>query len=321
MQEKTFPNWMPKALRWAAVYNVVWGTWVVLLPFQSFDWMGMARPVYPAIWQAVGMIVACYGLAYWIASYNPFQHWGIVLVGFLGKIFGPIGFIQHLYEGKLPLIFGLHNITNDVIWWLPFGLILYGAFRYNQDTSRDNPAPLPWQEAIKYSRTNLGKTLEMLNQEHPVMLVFLRHFGCTFCREALADLAKKASKMEEKGQKLVLVHLAHEERAHEYFRKYGLENVEFITDPQARLYESFELGRARFGQAFGWKAFVRGFNAGIWKGFGVGKNVGDGFRMPGVFIIYQNRILEAYRHQSVADRPDYEQLAQCPLPKRENAGS
>ncbi len=316
MSKKAFPKWMGYVLRSAAIYNIVWGSWVVLLPFQSFDWMGMDRPAYPAIWQAVGMIVACYGLAYWIASYNPYQQWGIVLVGFLGKVFGPIGFVQHWYEGKLPLIFGLHNITNDLIWWVPFGIILYQSYRYHVDTSRDNPSPKPWQDALRLFRTNQGNSLEELNQKSPLMLIFLRHFGCTFCREALADLSQIRSEIEAQGQKIVLVHLSEEIRAHEYLKKYDLEEVEFVTDPQGQLYDSFELVRASFGQAFGWKAFARGFRAGIFKGHGVGKAEGDGFRMPGVFILHKNQIMEEFRHQSVADRPDYGQLAkQAAFPK------
>ncbi|MEM6298655.1 MAG: alkyl hydroperoxide reductase [Bacteroidota bacterium] len=129
MKKYDFPQWMKVVLQLAAIYNILWGAWVGFFPFQFFDWAEMTRPVYSAIWQAVGMIVGCYGLAYWIASYHPFKHWGIVLVGFLGKLFGPIGFVQHFLEGKLPLVFGLHNITNDLIWLIPFGVMLYQAYR------------------------------------------------------------------------------------------------------------------------------------------------------------------------------------------------
>jgi hypothetical protein len=36
-----------------------------------------------------------------------------------------------------------------------------------------------------------GETLASLTANREVFLVFLRHFGCTFCREALADIAEK----------------------------------------------------------------------------------------------------------------------------------
>jgi small multidrug resistance pump len=55
-----------------------------------------------------------------------------VLVGLLGKIFGPIGFVGAVTSGRFPLAMGWTIVTNDLIWWIPFGLILWGAWRFNQ---------------------------------------------------------------------------------------------------------------------------------------------------------------------------------------------
>jgi hypothetical protein len=74
------------------------------------------------------MIVGVYGIGYAIAASNPLRHWPIVLLGLLGKIFGPIGFVWAASHGELPWIAGLTILTNDVIWWLPFALILQGAW-------------------------------------------------------------------------------------------------------------------------------------------------------------------------------------------------
>lgn len=70
------------------------------------------------------MIVGVYGIGYWVAASDPQRHWPIVLVGFLGKIFGPIGFLDAYMAGVFNLKFGLTIITNDLIWWIPFYLIL-----------------------------------------------------------------------------------------------------------------------------------------------------------------------------------------------------
>jgi hypothetical protein len=70
------------------------------------------------------MIVGVYGLGYWIAARDPGQHWPIVLVGFLGKVFGPIGFIQAVMNGVFPFRFIWIIVFNDLIWWVPFFLIL-----------------------------------------------------------------------------------------------------------------------------------------------------------------------------------------------------
>lgn len=121
--------WMKRCLIVAAVYNVAFGLWAIFLPSSAFDLAGMVRPNYPELWQCIGMIVGVYGLGYGIATMDPLRHWPIVLVGFLGKIFGPVGFLQALVKGSLPLSFGGILITNDLIWWLPFGWILAEAYR------------------------------------------------------------------------------------------------------------------------------------------------------------------------------------------------
>ena len=57
--------WMKTVMRLAAVYNLLWGAWVVLFPLSFFRLTGMADPVHPMIWQGMGMVIGVYGLGYW----------------------------------------------------------------------------------------------------------------------------------------------------------------------------------------------------------------------------------------------------------------
>lgn len=118
-------------LKLAAIYNLAWGAVVIVFPNLFFDLLSMERPNYPEIWQCVGMIVGVYGVGYWIASHDPIKHFPIVLVGFLGKVFGPLGFSYALLTERMPWGFGINIIFNDVIWWIPFFLIL--KKKYHQD--------------------------------------------------------------------------------------------------------------------------------------------------------------------------------------------
>ena len=120
-------RWMFYLLAFAGVYNILWGSAVVLFPNVFFEVLDMEPPSYTMIWQCVGMIVGVYGVGYYAAAYRPLVHWPIVLVGFLGKIFGPIGFVYYLAIGELPLRFGAILIFNDLIWWVPFGIMLWRA--------------------------------------------------------------------------------------------------------------------------------------------------------------------------------------------------
>lgn len=75
------------------------------------------------------MLVGVYGVAYLVAATDPFRHWAVVLAGFLGKVLGPLGFIYAAAKGELPWRFGAVNLTNDLVWWIPFFLILKSARR------------------------------------------------------------------------------------------------------------------------------------------------------------------------------------------------
>lgn len=111
----------------AGIYNLAFGIFAIVLPHAMFSLIGMDPPKYPELWQCIGMIVGVYGVGYMIAAFDPARHWPIVLVGFLGKLFGPIGMAWAVMRGTLPLAFGIANVTNDLIWLVPFALILMHA--------------------------------------------------------------------------------------------------------------------------------------------------------------------------------------------------
>ncbi len=125
-------NSMKLVLRAAAVYNILWGAWVVLFPDHFFNLVGMEPLNHPMVWQGMGMVIGVYGLGYWWASGDPARHWPIVAVGFLGKIFGPLGFAFNYLQGAVPFEFIYTLITNDFIWWVPFFLILKYAYERNK---------------------------------------------------------------------------------------------------------------------------------------------------------------------------------------------
>jgi small multidrug resistance pump len=133
MKSSATPAWMGYVLYAAAIYNVLWGAWVVLAPNHFFTLANLPLPTYPSIWQCVGMIVGVYGIGYLIAARDPMRHWPIILVGLLGKIFGPIGYAYGAFvEGSLDPAFGWTIPTNDLIWWVPFSLMLYRVWQVHQ---------------------------------------------------------------------------------------------------------------------------------------------------------------------------------------------
>ncbi len=297
----------------AGIYNLVWGLFVILEPLAFFRWASFEPlPNYPELWQCMGMVIGVYGIGYLIAATDPVRHWPIVLVGFLGKIFGPIGFVWTAAQGKLPWSFGAILVTNDLIWWIPFGRLLWDAWRCHQGVFWMSQPPsgpsIPWTDF----RSTTGRTLQELSDQRPTLLVFLRHAGCTFCREALADLAARKAEIAAKGSQLAIVYQEVPEGMRPLLEKYGLTDVAQFSDPQRQLYDSFQLHLGSLGQLFNLKTFLRGFKAAITSRHGFGAVSSNVYTMPGAFLVHRGQVVREFRHKTASDRPDYTALA-CPL--------
>ena len=302
-QQVTAPNWAKNVLNAAAIYNLLWGGVVIAAPMALFRWAGMEEPLYPQIWQCVGMIVGVYGVGYWLAARDPFRHWPIVLVGLLGKVLGPIGFLNAAWTGSLPWRWGVTIVTNDLIWWVPFASILYLAFRHNTNTSL-GASSVSLDEAVQEFRSQRDASLFELSSASPTLLVFLRHAGCTFCRETLTALAKHRADIEGSGANLAIVHMGSPMDGTLMSQKHGLHHAHRFSDPDCVLYRAFGLTRGGFKQLFALDVVMRGLRA-MLRGHGIGKLSGDGFRMPGAFVLIDGKVVVEHRATSAADQPDY----------------
>jgi peroxiredoxin len=171
------------------------------------------------------------------------------------------------------------------------------------------------EHALQHTTTTAGRALRALTEERPALFVFLRHFGCTFCREAVSDLARTRAAIEEHAA-LVVVHLASPSEGTTVLARAGLETVPHVSDPKGRLYEAFGLERGSLRQLFGPAVVKRGVEAGIFGGHGIGLLAGDGLRMPGVFLVHRGEVLRSFVHRNAGERPTYADLAVCPLPAR-----
>lgn len=311
--------WMRRVLIAAGIYNIIWGLLAVLSPQWTLSWLGLkSGPPVAQLWQCIGMIVGVYGIGYLIAAQDAYRHWPITLVGLLGKILGSVGFLYSMIAGTLPGSVGWTILSNDLIWWFPFAGILWGAVRHNQgrNTAHDTfEADDPVRDLVSHS----GESLDDLAKQQPQLVLFLRHAGCTFCREALADLSSQRSAVEAAGCGIVLVHMGDDLRDSHFFARYGLGDVPRIADPECRLYRQFGLDLGTFSELFGVRVWLRGLIAGLLDGHGVGRSRGNSFQMPGVYIYDCGRISGGFRHERASDRPVYSELARKCVPSRQSA--
>jgi peroxiredoxin len=138
----------------------------------------------------------------------------------------------------------------------------------------------------------------------PALVVLLRSFGCTFCREAMADVAAAKTAIREAGAEVAFVHSESMQEADPWFAKYGLTDVLHISDPDLDHYRAFGLGRTRATSLVDPQVWTRGAASALAHGFGV-QSAEMMRRQPGVFVVEAGRVLAEFRHRTPADRPDY----------------
>lgn len=168
------------------------------------------------------------------------------------------------------------------------------------------------REILKGAVTNTGENLYDISHEYPVLLIFLRHLGCIFCQEALKDLRDVGARMDLSKIRVVFVHMAENEVAEEYFEELGLKVDYHISDPECQLYERFGLVKATTRELFSFQVMLKSAESAVVRGNWPRANrIGDGFQMPGVFIINSGVIIDSYIHKRISDRPDYSKMIDC----------
>jgi peroxiredoxin len=124
-----------------------------------------------------------------------------------------------------------------------------------------------------------GETVELssLCQDKPLALVFLRHFGCLFCREQISQLRPFPD------ANVVLVAMAKVEETAEFRERMESPQL-YISDPNKALHDLFGLRRGSFTQMLNANTFKRGVAAAR-AGFRNGLPKGDPWMLAGTFVI------------------------------------
>lgn len=143
----------------------------------------------------------------------------------------------------------------------------------------------------------------------PVLLVFLRFFGCIFCRETVSDL-RDLSEQQPDFPKVIFVSEAAKIEVQAFLRRYW-PTAATISDTDRTMYEAFGVG----------KSLLKTFSPGVFKatrralekGHERGAADGNIFRMPGVFLVQDDVILWSHDFRHAGELPDF---AHLPIPGR-----
>jgi hypothetical protein len=112
----------------AALYNILWGLYAAVDPQWLFRFAGMPEMNQPALFACLGMVIGVYGLLYAEVARRPEHGFALAAVGLLGKVLGPLGLAGLILRGEWPVATLVLCLTNDFIWWVPFGLYLWDAW-------------------------------------------------------------------------------------------------------------------------------------------------------------------------------------------------
>jgi len=290
----------------SAIYFIAWSVVVMIKPtLLSAVVIGNANT--PLVfWDFLGLITGVMGISLFIAAFDPYKHWLIIFMATLFHVSIMCGFFAGVQKGWFTDVYLPFLFFNHLIWLIPNGIVLFGVYRRSLETdallmSTFNSEDYP----LEIFETTKGIGMDKLAHNRSVLLVFLRHFGCPFCKESLMNLAALRAQLEAEDTCIVLVYMVDEQTAQQYLVPYHLEDLHQVSDPEEIFYKSFQLRRGTFRQLFGWKVWMRWVQLGVRKQLFNTSPAGDVSQMPGVFLLRDGKIIRQYVHSSVADSTDF----------------
>jgi hypothetical protein len=290
------PLWMRLVLGAAGLHQIALGAWLI---FRAGAPPPAPVPASAWPWLAAGM--AGIGCGLLLSARDPMRHWKFILLGFLKFSLVLAASVLALVQQKIAAPDLWVPLLDSALWWPLFASILWACLRVQVGIPLTRAESYTVAEAAQIYRLSSGQTLEDASTEKLLVLVFLRHFGCTFTRRILRGLEEIQVEATRRGAELVLVHMLRSGDEISYLGKNS--SIARIADPRCELYRAFGLGKGGVIALFGPQVWLRGV-ASLMQGCGVGHLAGDGLQMPGAFLFRHGAILSAQPARTAADLPD-----------------
>jgi peroxiredoxin len=138
--------------------------------------------------------------------------------------------------------------------------------------------------------------------EQPLVIAFMRHFGCAFCREHLIQLGRAYEGLRNAGGEVIAIFQYRAEPSASFCRSRGVP-FECFGDPTRAGYRAVGLERGERKEYMGLKIYrhwIRAAKVGAY----VGKPVGDIAQRPGTFVVDRGgEVVLAHYNRSSPDNP------------------
>ena len=150
--------------------------------------------------------------------------------------------------------------------------------------------------------------LSSLWTKQPLVIAFTRHFGCTQCKEMLAELVSARNHITSAGLSIVVITQGTPETT-ALFAKEFAPDLLCLSDPERKAYTAYGLERGTLRQTFLNLKVLSAVRASQKKGYKVEAppEGQDAMLMSGTFIVGTNgKILLPYYYDNIADHPSLE---------------
>jgi peroxiredoxin len=140
-------------------------------------------------------------------------------------------------------------------------------------------------------------------REGPLVLSFMRHFGCTFCREHLEHLRSSYPDIKAAGGDVVAVFQYGAEATRDYCDGRQLP-FGCVGDPLRTAYAELDIRRGKTTELYGWGVIKRAWPAYKTAGGTHRPEGADITQLPGTFVVASNgRVALAHYSANAADNP------------------
>ena len=137
----------------------------------------------------------------------------------------------------------------------------------------------------------------------PLVVMFMRHFGCAFCREHLNEMGRAFDDFQDAGADVVAV-FQYDAQSTQKFCDGRKVPFDCLGDPERTAYAEVSLGRGSAMQIVNPKVALRGLGAARHGAFAGLPRGGDVAQLPGTFVVDRDgRVVLAHYSASSADNP------------------
>ena len=171
-------------------------------------------------------------------------------------------------------------------------------------------------EKIKYflsqRKIKNGNNIYLLTYDVPILFVFLRQLGCAFTHKTLLELRVLRSQIESEGVLISLVHMAPIEEAEQIFSAYHLKGLLNIYDPEYDFYKAMGLKCGTVEEIYSPDIWMVD-DAKELSTDEIDPILGNPLQMPGVFLVYEGKVLKSFIHKKINEKPSYLELIEMPI--------